>query len=77
MQGMVDGKIEKFSGSLLLRYYDYVLNDTYCLIIKNDYEEEQKVFAPGSTLIFDGRKEVNTLVELFKFNKPGVYLIKK
>lgn len=70
-------KIEKFSGSLVLRYYDYVLNDTYCLIIKNDYEEEQKVFAPESTLIFDGRKEVNTLVELFKFNKPGVYLIKK
>lgn len=70
-------KIEQFDGSLVLRYYDYLNNDDYCLIMKNDYDLEQKVFAPGSTLIFDGRTEVNMEVELFKFNKPGIYLIKK
>lgn len=70
-------KIEQFDGSLVLRYYDYHNNDDYCLIMKNDYKLEQKVFAPGSTLVFDGRKEVNMEVELFNFNKPGVYLIKK
>ena len=70
-------KIEQFDGSLVLRYYDYNNNNDYCLIMKNDYKQEQKVFAPGSTLIFDGRKEVNEEVELFKFNKPGIYLIKK
>lgn len=70
-------KIDKFDGSLVLRYYDVVKNDSYCLIVKNDYTLEQKVFAPGSMLIFDGRKEVEEEIELFKFNKPGVYLIKK
>ena len=70
-------KLDKFDNSLVLRYYDYINNDSYNLIIKNDYELEQKVFAPGSVLVFDGRREVEEEIELFKFDKPGCYLIKK
>ena len=70
-------KIDKFDGSLVLRYYDIINNDSYCLIVKNDYNAEKKVFAPGSMLIFDGRKEVEEEIELFEFNRPGIYLIKK
>ena len=43
---------------------------------KNDYSLEQKVFAPGSKLVFNGRCEVEEEIELFKFDKPGVYLMK-
>ena len=47
------------------------------MIVKNDYIEESKVFAPGSKLVFNGRIEVEEEIEMFYFNKPGVYLIKK
>ena len=70
-------KLDKFNGSLVARYYDPNNNDSYCLIVKNDYSLEQKVFAPGSKLVFNGRCEVEEEIELFKFDKPGVYLIKK
>ena len=70
-------KLDKNNGSLFLRYYDSSCNSEYCMIIKNDYTEESKVFAPGSKLVFNGRIEVEEEIEMFYFNKPGVYLIKK
>ena len=70
-------KLEKFDGSCIIRYYDKTKNDTYMLIVKNDYVEEQKVFAPGTTLIFNGKVITEEDIELFKFNTPGVYLFKK
>ena len=70
-------KYDKNSGSLLLRYYDVTTNCEYSMIVKNDYEDESKVFAPGSKLVFDGRCEVNKNIEMFYFYKPGVYIIKK
>ena len=70
-------KLDKNDGSLLLRYYDANCNCEYCLIVKNDYSDESKVFAPGSKLVFNGRVEVEENIEIFYFNKPGVYLIKK
>lgn len=70
-------KLDKNDGSLLLRYYDANCNCEYCLIVKNDYSDESKVFAPGSKLVFNGRVEVEEDIEIFYFNKPGVYLIKK
>ena len=49
----------------------------FIMIVKNDYSLEQKVFAPGTTLIFNGRIMTEEETELFKFNTPGVYLFKK
>jgi uncharacterized membrane-anchored protein YitT (DUF2179 family) len=70
-------KLDKNNGTLFLRYYDSSCNSEYCMIVKNDYTEESKVFAPGSKLVFNGRIEVEEEIEMFYFNKPGVYLIKK
>lgn len=69
--------IEKHSESYQYRYYDVDNNIDYCLIIKNNYKEDVKYFAPGSVLVFDGRKEVEESIETYTFNKPGIYLIKK
>ena len=52
-------------------------NVDYSLIIKNNYKEEVKYFAPGSVLVFNGRKEVEVEIETYTFNKPGIYLIRK
>lgn len=60
--------------SLQLRYCS---DNTYVLIVKNDYKEEVKYFAPNTSLIFDGRFEVDNELEMIKLTKPGLYLFKK
>ena len=69
--------IEKHSEGYQYRYYDIDNNVDYSLIIKNNYKEEVKYFAPGSVLVFNGRKEVEQEIETYTFNKPGIYLIRK
>ena len=69
--------IEKHSEGYQYRYYDIDNNVDYSLIIKNNYKEEVKYFAPGSVLVFNGRKEVEEEIETYTFNKPGIYLIRK
>lgn len=69
--------LDNFNNLLQLRYYD-LNNDEYMMIVKNDYQEESKYFAPGTYLIFDSRKIVdNEIVESMILNKPGIYLFKK
>lgn len=66
------------------KYYDLpvirvIKNDfsTYQLIFMNKEEDINLYFAPGTTLIFDGDKEVNVNIQHLKINQPGLYIIKK
>lgn len=62
--------------SLTLRYID-LDKSVYVLIVKNDYQEEIKYFAPGTRIVFDGRKKLEEEIESITLSKPGVYLFKK
>lgn len=47
------------------------------IIIKNNYQEEALYFAPGTTLIFNGKEKVNQAIDTLIIAKPGVYIINK
>ncbi len=47
------------------------------LIISNNYEEFTKYLAPGTILIYDGIRMVNSRVDKITVERPGVYLLKK
>lgn len=67
---------EEYSEVLSLRYKDKS-GPTLQMVITNNYESFTKFFAPGTKLVFDGRKLVNEEVSVFHINKPGVYLFEK
>ena len=51
--------------------------DIYQVIIKNNYEEEDKYFVPGTKLIFNNEQEVDVNCESLYLNKPGIWVLRK
>lgn len=51
--------------------------DNYQVIIKNNYEEEDKYFVPGTTLIFNNGFIEATSCESLHLTAPGIWILKK
>ncbi len=69
-------KLEESSNLFAIRVYTSQY-EVYQIFITNRYENIDKYFAPGTTLIYDGEKIVNIEVQVFNFNAPGIYVFKK
>lgn len=51
--------------------------DFYQIIIKNNYEEEDKYFVPGTKLIFNNNEIVDEVCESLKLDRPGIWILMK
>ena len=51
--------------------------DLFQIIIKNNYEEEDKYFVPGTRLIFNNLKIVDEVCESLHLTTPGIWVLKK
>ena len=57
--------------------YGKGIDESFYVIFKNNYEYEYIDFEQVMTLVFNGRKRVDTECESFEINKPGVYILKR
>ncbi len=69
-------RLESKTGDLILRYLDEN-NNSYKLIVKNNYEKSTIYFSPNNRLIFDSRSVTDVLCTVIELTKPGIYLFKK
>lgn len=51
--------------------------DLFQIIIKNNYEEEDKYFVPGTRLIFNNLKIADEVCESLHLTTPGIWVLKK
>lgn len=65
----------KSNSSLTYRLLDQ--NNELQIIIKNDKEIEIYYFAPGVTLIYDGKRRLKQEIDCFQVEEPGIYILKR
>ena len=53
------------------------IDESFIIIIKNDYRYEYFDFKGIGTIIFDGRRKVSKIRSSIEMDKPGVYIIMK